>query len=137
MPRTRPTFPVTAKLPVSVHQWQTYHLEEFLGGVSALEAFEMFGMDSQIQYFESMGQFWLTDADFARKVAGRVALVGGVDQFNIVTNGAAETIRAKVHELFETVGASGGYICSLSDHFFETPLENLRAFSSAARECVY
>ena len=54
------------RLPVSVHQWQTFHLEEYLGGISALEAFEMLGMDAQIQYFESMGQFWLADADFTR-----------------------------------------------------------------------
>ena len=27
--------------------------------------------------------------------------------------------------------------CALSDHFFETPLEKLRAFANAARECVY
>jgi len=354
------------RLPVSVHQWQTYHLEEFLGGISALKAFETFGMDAQIQYFESMGQFWLTDADFnrfstpqwrdeavvlssdpdtrivhhtihtpkgaltyktagdrkttwiteylvkhdedielirsympvprldlgpirvlyddirdrgvlrgfvwgdqvgcwqhacclmdvselilrtrdmpdwvheflgillekklrfiesmqgakfdlvetgggaasstvvspalhaefclpydrkihdalhnlgfrvtyhtcggtlgieehivangcdvsetlappsiggnqepwdfARKIAGRIALIGGVDQFNVVTTGTAEAIRAKVHGLFETVGTTGGYGCSLSDHFFDTPLENLRVFASAARECVY
>ena len=54
------------RLPVSVHQWQTYHLEQYLGGISALKAFDRLGMDAQIQYFESMGQFWLTDADFTR-----------------------------------------------------------------------
>jgi hypothetical protein len=75
--------------------------------------------------------------DFARKVAGRIALIGGVDQFNVVTIGSGEMIRAKVHELFETVGAKGGYVCSLSDHFFDTPLENLQMFAAAARECVY
>ena len=42
-----------------------------------------------------------------------------------------------VHKLFETVGYDGGYICSCSDHFFETPVENLVAFADAARECVY
>ena len=31
----------------------------------------------------------------------------------------------------------GGYICSLSDHFIETPPEHLEAFARAARECVY
>jgi len=75
--------------------------------------------------------------DFARKVAGRIALIGGVDQFNVVTTGSGEMIRAKVHELFETVGAKGGYVCSLSDHFFDTPLENLQMFAAAARECAY
>ena len=32
------------RLPVSVHQWQGYHLEKHLNGISDLEAFEHFGM---------------------------------------------------------------------------------------------
>jgi hypothetical protein len=75
--------------------------------------------------------------EFAAKVKGRLALIGGVDQHNVVTEGSPEVIRATVHELFEKVGRGGGYICSLSDHFFETPPEKLQAFADAARECVY
>ena len=41
------------RLPVSVHQWQQYHLDTYLGGITALEAFERFGMDAQIQYFQT------------------------------------------------------------------------------------
>jgi hypothetical protein len=55
----------------------------------------------------------------------------------VVTDGSKRDIRRKVHELFEKVGKPGGYICSLSDHFFETPPEKLQAFAEAARECVY
>lgn len=47
------------RLPCTVHQWQGYHLDKYLGGISALEAFQRFGMDAAIQYFETMGQFWL------------------------------------------------------------------------------
>lgn len=54
------------RLPVSVHQWQPYHLGIYLGGISDPNAFARFGMDEQIQYFESMGQFWLVDADSSR-----------------------------------------------------------------------
>jgi len=75
--------------------------------------------------------------DFKRKVGGRLALIGGLDQFNVLTDGTGEQIRAKVFELFEKVGYDGGYICSLSDHFFDTPPEKLKAFAAAARECVY
>ncbi|MHC4561660.1 MAG: uroporphyrinogen decarboxylase family protein [Planctomycetota bacterium] len=75
--------------------------------------------------------------EFAEKIGGRIAMIGGVDQFNVVTDGSAETIRSTVHKLFETVGANGGYVCSLSDHFFETPLEKLQAYADAARECTY
>lgn len=75
--------------------------------------------------------------ELKRKVGNRIALIGGVDQFNLLTTGSKEAIREKVYELFEKVGYEGGYICSASDHFFDTPVENLVAYANAARECVY
>jgi len=75
--------------------------------------------------------------EFAAKVGNRLALIGGVDQFNILTNGTKKDIRAKVSDLFETVGHNGGYICAACDHFFETSVENLKAFADAVKECVY
>jgi uroporphyrinogen-III decarboxylase len=75
--------------------------------------------------------------DFRAKVGNRISLIGGVDQHNVVTEGTDERIRDTVHRLFETVGRDGGYICSLSDHFFETPPKKLRVYADAARECVY
>ncbi|MDM8008376.1 MAG: uroporphyrinogen decarboxylase family protein [Phycisphaerae bacterium] len=75
--------------------------------------------------------------EFKRKVGNRLAMIGGVDQFNTLTTGSRQAIRDAVHKLFETVGQDGGYICSLSDHFFETPPEHLQVFADAARECTY
>ncbi|MBI3117687.1 MAG: hypothetical protein HYZ00_03310, partial [Candidatus Hydrogenedentes bacterium] len=75
--------------------------------------------------------------EFKQKIAGRVALIGGMDQFNVVTDQSENVIRTKVHELFEKAGADGGHICALSDHFFETPPEKLQCYADAARECVY
>jgi len=75
--------------------------------------------------------------EFAEKIDGRIALIGGIDQFNVLTDGSDELIRSKVHEVFEKVGHNGGYICSLCDHFFETPPEKLQVYADAARECVY
>lgn len=75
--------------------------------------------------------------EFAEKIKGRVALIGGIDQFNVVTDGSPSLIHAKVNEAFERVGQNGGYVCSLSDHFFDAPVENLVAFAKAARECRY
>ena len=70
-------------------------------------------------------------------LGGRVAMIGGMDQFNVLTSGTPEEIRAEVQRLFEGYGRDGGYIMSASDHFFDTPPENLRAYAEAARECVY
>ena len=54
------------RLPVTVHQWQGYHLDTYMGGITALEAFKQVGLDAQIQYFQDMGQFWLVDADMSK-----------------------------------------------------------------------
>jgi len=75
--------------------------------------------------------------EFKAKIGRRLALIGGMDQFNILTSGSREEIRAMVFKLFETVGFEGGYILSCCDHFFETPPENIRIYAEAARECVY
>jgi len=72
-----------------------------------------------------------------RAYAGRLAMIGGMDQFNILTCGTPEQIRAEVHRLFTGFGRDGGYIVSACDHFFDAPVENLRAFAAAAAECVY
>jgi uroporphyrinogen-III decarboxylase len=123
------------RLPISVHQWQDYHLNYYLNGISALQAFQKFGMDAQIQYFGDVGQSALVD--FKRKVGNRLAVIGGLDQFNVLTAGPAEKIRDTVHTLFQKVGADGGYVCSVSDHFFDAPIENLQVMADAAKERVY
>ena len=69
--------------------------------------------------------------------SGKVAMIGGMDQVNILADGMPAQIVAEVRRLFEGFGAGGGYICSASDHFFDTPVENLKVFAAAARECVY
>jgi uroporphyrinogen decarboxylase len=50
------------RLPATIHQWQQYHLDTYLGGMDALSAFKHCGLDASIQYFEAMGQFWIPDA---------------------------------------------------------------------------
>jgi len=76
-------------------------------------------------------------ADVRAVYGGKVAMIGGMDQFNVVTDGTHEQIRAEVRRLFEGFGPDGGYILSMSDHFFHTPPENLRVYADAAKECVY
>lgn len=75
--------------------------------------------------------------EFKAKVGDRLALIGGLDQFSVLTEGSDAIIRAEVHELFQKVGDNGGYVCSLADHFFETPPEKLQVYADAARECIY
>jgi hypothetical protein len=54
-----------------------------------------------------------------------------------LTTGTKDDIRRAVRKLFETVGRDGAYVCSASDHFFETPVANLVTFAEAAHECRY
>ncbi len=71
------------------------------------------------------------------RIGNRLALIGGVDQFNVLTDGTPEEIHSMVLKLFEEVGCEGGYILSCADHFFNTPPENIEIYADAARECVY
>jgi len=72
-----------------------------------------------------------------QKFGNRVALIGGMDQFSVLTTGSKEEIRQMVFTLFEKVGYEGGYILSCADHFFETPVEQLQIYADAAHECMY
>jgi len=72
-----------------------------------------------------------------RVLGGKVGLIGGLDQFNVLTEKTPPQVREETLRLFATFGEGGGYICSASDHFFETPVENLVAFAKAGLECTY
>jgi uroporphyrinogen decarboxylase len=74
--------------------------------------------------------------EFAEIINGRIAMIGGIDQFNIL-EGPDDQLREMTRKLFESVGKNGGYVCSASDHFFEAPPEKLKVFAEAAKECVY
>ena len=44
---------VPDRLPVTVHQWQPYHLNRYLGGIGDLEAFRRLGMDAAVSVFDA------------------------------------------------------------------------------------
>ena len=67
----------------------------------------------------------------------KVALIGGMDQINLLQNGSREEIAAEVQRLFGIYGAQGGYILSACDHFFHVPRQRLIWYAEAARACVY
>jgi len=76
-------------------------------------------------------------AEIKQRIGGQVCLIGGVNQFQVLDCGEREEIRTEVFRLFEALGPGGGYILSPSDHFFDTPPENLAWYAEAARECTY
>ncbi len=87
----------------------------------------------------ALGGDIFTDADALIVKAAlqpHVAMIGGMDQVNILSK-TADDIRKEVRRLFELYGSSGGYICSTSDHFFDTSRESLALFAQAARDCRY
>ena len=71
------------------------------------------------------------------KVGNRIALIGGIDQFNTLTSGTKARSGPWYISCSRRSARRRVYICSCSDHFFETPVENLVAFADAAKECVY
>jgi uroporphyrinogen-III decarboxylase len=71
------------------------------------------------------------------ELGGKVALVGGMDQINLLEQGTAAQIRAEVFRLFEGFGLKGGYILSACDHFFHTDRDKLLVFAQSAKDCVY
>lgn len=80
----------------------------------------------------------ITNAEVVvEKFVGKLAMIGGMDQMSILTDGKPEDIRKEVFRLFDAFGKNGGYIMSASDHFFHAPRENIFAFAEAAKECVY
>lgn len=71
------------------------------------------------------------------KFSGKIAMIGGMNQFDVLGKGDKKIITDEVHRLFEGFGKDGGYIMSASDHFFDAPRENLEAYAEAAKECTY
>lgn len=77
------------------------------------------------------------DMKFVRKELGsKKILIGGIDQLTVLPD-SEEAIRKEVFKKFEGYGIDGGYIMSASDHFFDLPIEKLRSYSAAAKECTY
>ncbi len=72
-----------------------------------------------------------------RELGSKVALIGGLDQLNILSAGSPEDVQREVHRLFKVYGPGGGYIMSVCDHFFHAPVENLEAYVQAAAVCRY
>ncbi|MFH0797738.1 MAG: uroporphyrinogen decarboxylase family protein [Candidatus Omnitrophota bacterium] len=75
--------------------------------------------------------------EFKAKIGNRLVLIGGMDQFNVLSSGTPEEIRSMVFTLFQKVGYQGGYILSCADHFFDVAADKLKTYAKAARECVY
>lgn len=79
------------------------------------------------------------DCDLAeanRRVGSKLFFIGGFNQNSGFENGNPAVVKEMVYKLFEAT-QDGGYICSPSDHFFFGNTENIKAFVTAARECIY
>jgi len=76
-------------------------------------------------------------AEMKQRIGRKVCLIGGLNQFAVLDRGTRDEVRAEVFRLFAEFGPGGGYILSPSDHFFESPPDNLEWYAEAARECRY
>jgi len=76
-------------------------------------------------------------AEAKKRIGGRVAMIGGFDQFHFFRGCTPAETRREVRRCFEEAGSGGGYILSPSDHFFEADAPLLEAFADEARRCTY
>lgn len=105
------------RLPVTIHQWQPFHLRAFMNGMDQLEAFRAVGLDASIMPLD----VWRREESPRWRCRSEDAGRSGEERLT--------------RHFIET--PDGGYICSASDHFFHTPVENLKALAGSANGCEY
>jgi hypothetical protein len=76
-------------------------------------------------------------AEAKQRIGDKVCMIGGFDQAHYFMTCTEDETRAEVRRCFEEAGASGGYILSPSDHFFDADPDLLAAFADEARKCIY
>ncbi len=80
----------------------------------------------------------LGDADLAaakRMVAGKYAMIGNIDQVNVLQKGSVKLVRQKTEEAVQIGKPEGGFILQSADFLeYGTPLENLQAYVDTARQ---
>jgi len=74
------------------------------------------------------------ELEVKRVLGGRVKLMGGINQCEVIEKGTREQIYAEVERCFRYYGAGGGYIMMPSDHFFLAPRENLLHYANAVKD---
>ena len=84
-----------------------------------------------------MAHFDTTSIFRAKDVLKGHLCISGAIPVSILQTGTPADVVEAVKKQIDYAGKDGGYICSASDHFFDTPVENLKAFAAAARECLY
>ncbi len=75
-------------------------------------------------------------SECTERIGDKMFFIGGFDQNAGFERGNPELVRKMVFDLHKDC-PDGGYIVSPSDHFFYGDPKNLKAFSDAAKECVY
>jgi uroporphyrinogen-III decarboxylase len=102
-----------------------------------LDVFEMMvstGVDAMESLTPSSHGGDCDDLDLIKERWGdRVCLMGGFDQA-LIEFGNPTEIQGEVRRLIEHYGSGGGYILENTDHFFNGPVDNVRAYAQAARE---
>jgi hypothetical protein len=76
-------------------------------------------------------------AEAKRRIGDRVCMIGGFDQFHHLADCTEVETRDAVEHCFKAAGAGGGFILSLSDHFFDADVNLIAAFANQARQCTY
>ncbi len=68
---------------------------------------------------------------------GKRGMIGGIDQINVLTEGTMDDVRAHVQKVCNTYAPGGGFTACACDHFFDAPVENIKAYAHEAKQYVY
>ena len=138
---------VPDRLPVTTHFLLPHLLNMCMGGMSEDEFFDACGWDPILYTVphrpdQTRGEYYDPDQGEpgfleSRRIAAKICMIGGFDQFHFFKGCTADQTRAEVRRCFEAAGRNGAYILCPSDNFFEAEPELVKAFADEAKKCVY
>jgi uroporphyrinogen decarboxylase len=134
----RIVLPYDAKIIEALHEVGLRCVYHTCGGMKdILDQIKKTGADGS-ETLTPRGMGGNVDLKEVKKTLGdTMFLQGGFDQLHGFMDCTVGHTKKMVYDCFEKAGEGGGYIICPSDHFFDASLENVKAYSEAARECIY
>lgn len=107
------------RLPVSVHGWMRYYLDEYLGGISEDEAYDMFGLDRSIyQTPITLDESDTSSFKVDRRVEGTIEKDGKQREYTIITLPGRELTQTVERDKYRSPWILD-FLCKQKEDLFE------------------